>query len=307
MITINDHLGLFHDSRAIFLKIFKKLGLYRIPGEKMEHFTTFDEYPPCEMCGSEKNKDVLKAIDGCRIVECEQCGLWFTSPRINETKWVNWLKSPDTERNKILTENRIRYGVAMPKKVKLTRSGWFKRHIREYVEVLERLEKPAQAPLQDLRFHDVGCGVGYFLLACRREGIHNTSGNDLNEYAVQVMRERFNLDVHHGMLQEISLEPGSYDIVTLHAYIEHSYHPLADLRCAYDLLKKNGIIYASTFHTDSQAYEKFGGQWDMFAWNHVFHFSSRTLEEMIKKAGFRILENNMVFERPVADIIAIKD
>lgn len=55
----------------------------------------------------------------------------------------------------------------------------------------------------------------------------------------------------------------------MNAYIEHTYHPLADLKAVFRLLKEKGVIYASTFHTDSEAYKKLGSQWDMFAWNHV--------------------------------------
>jgi len=48
----------------------------------------FDEYPNCESCGAIGNKEMLRAIDGNRVVECVECGLWYTSPRIRESLWA---------------------------------------------------------------------------------------------------------------------------------------------------------------------------------------------------------------------------
>ena len=81
---INDNLGLIHDIRAIFYKIKKKLGLHIIDEEKIECPAGFNEFPSCEMCGEVKNKEVLNTLDKMRIVECNNCGLWFTNPRIDE-------------------------------------------------------------------------------------------------------------------------------------------------------------------------------------------------------------------------------
>jgi len=300
---IDDNLGLAHDIRAIFLKFLKKLGIYQIQGDRFDYFTAFDEYPTCEMCGTTRNKEVLKAIDGCRIVECEGCGLWFTSPRIEENKWIKWLYSANSERNRILTENRVQYGVAMPRNVKLTRSGWYKRHKKEYLKILGVLMRHAKKPI--VRIHDVGCGVGFFLMACREEGF-DVSGNELNQYAVRIMRERFELDVCPTVLSEVPLKSDSLDAITMNAYIEHTYHPLEDLGYAYNLLKRKGVMYVSTFHTDSITFDKLGSKWDMFEWNHVYHFSSKTLEDMIKKAGFQIVANKMKYELPISYIVGVK-
>ena len=50
----------------------------------------FDEYPACDSCGVTESTEVMRAIDGNRIVECKNCGLWFTSPRVNEKTWEAW-------------------------------------------------------------------------------------------------------------------------------------------------------------------------------------------------------------------------
>lgn len=300
---VNDKLGLAHDIRAVSLVILKKIGIYKVPKDNLEHFTTFEEYPPCEMCASQVNKEILIATDGSKIVECQNCKLWFTSPRIEEEKWIKWLRSSDSQRNKELTENRIRYGVAMPRNIKMTRSGWYARYRKKYLKILNILMKHSKKPITKL--HDVGCGVGFFLLVCREKGL-DVSGNELNQYAVKIMRERFNLNIYSTILNQVPIEAESLDAITMNAYIEHTYHPLDDLRASYKFLKKGGTIYVSTFHVDSIKYDKLYNKWDMFEWNHVYHFSSNTLEKMIKKAGFQIAENNMKYESPISYIVGKK-
>jgi len=303
---IDDNLGFFHDCRAIYLRFIRKLIGNKYTDGTLERFKAFDEEPPCAMCGGMENNEVLIAIDGCRIVECENCGLWFTSPRIKERDWEHWLQTVDNERNQILTENRIRYGMAMPRNVKLARSGWFKRLRKKYLAELREIQSYAKKTGSHNRLHDVGCGVGFFLLVCRENGF-DVSGNDLNEYAVKVMTERFGLKIFNSVLKDTPLEPESLDVLTMNAYIEHTYHPLEDLLAAHNLLKKDGLLYVSTFHVDSVTFDKTGDKWDMFAWNHVYHFSSNSLENMINKAGFSIIKNNMKYEFPISYILARKE
>lgn len=297
---IEDNLGLFHDIRAIFLKVVKRLGLYSASPDALERFTAFDEHPTCDGCGAEDSREVLIAIDGNRIVECESCGLWRTSPRIAEDKWFQWLRRGANERNKVVTENRLKYGVAMPQNIAFSRSGWGRRLEKRHKEVFSLLERFASHRL--LRIHDVGCGVGFFLAFCRAKGLR-VSGNELNEYAVRAMRERFGLEVYPCVLGEVPVERGSVDAITMNAYIEHSYHPYSDLLAASSLLKQGGLLYLSTFHTDSVEFDRLGKRWDMFTWNHVYHFSSRTLGELVKKAGFEILEDGMKYDAPVSHIV----
>jgi transcription elongation factor Elf1 len=77
----------------------------------------FTEFPPCEMCGSVESREMLKARDGNRVVACASCGLWFTSPRIPEPLWVEWLGRQDSQRNERVTENRLRHGVALDRNI----------------------------------------------------------------------------------------------------------------------------------------------------------------------------------------------
>jgi SAM-dependent methyltransferase len=150
----------------------------------------FDEYPDCESCGMSGAKFVLKAIDGNRIVECENFGL--------------------------------------------------------------------------------RCGCGYLLKAAQDMGVY-AAGNDLNRYAVDRMRELFGFDVYTGLIYDLlvrgDVKKDDFDIVYMNDYIEHSFHPKKDLKAAFEMLKKNGVAYLTTFCIDSERFDKLGEKWDMLMCN----------------------------------------
>lgn len=113
--------------------------------------------------------------------------------------------------------------------------------------MLKRIENIAEIEIS--RIHDVGCGVGFLINDLRDMG-KVVSGNDLNAYAVDVMRDSFNLDVHCCNISDLPIEYGSIDAIIAKDYIEHTWHPQHDLKCMFDLLKKNGVLHLETFHID---------------------------------------------------------
>jgi 2-polyprenyl-3-methyl-5-hydroxy-6-metoxy-1,4-benzoquinol methylase len=251
----------------------------------------FTEYPDCESCGSNLCQEVLTAMDGNRIVECSNCGIWYASPRVPEGEWRSWLTG-EAERNIQVTENRLKHGYALDRNVPHAFSFWWRRRRKLNQRKIGKLIKTLGGT-GELRLHDVGCGVGFLLKAAHDLGIQ-CSGNDLNGYAVKRMRELFNLDVHLGTLPELFesgvFEAGSYDIITMDDFIEHSYHPLRDLEAAFSMLRVGGIISVGTFCVDSDPFRRMGRNWDMLMWNHTFQFSSNSLRKLVEQAGFDVAE-----------------
>lgn len=253
-----------------------------------DHSVPFSEYPACEFCGARDVHEVLKARDGNRVVACAECGLWFTSPRVPEPLWQDWLAAQDSERNRRVTENRLQHGVALDRNVAFSFSFWWRLRQRRYrALVRELIARHGGTPRS---FFDVGCGVG-FLLQCAKDLGLDAAGNDLNGYAVSRMRDALGLDVHRCLLTELKDRPefaGRWDIVVMRDYIEHTYHPFADLRAAHALMRAGGLIYVHTFFVDSLMGRRCGADWDQHMWNHVFHFSSSSLQTMITRAGFTV-------------------
>ena len=69
-------------------------------------------------------------------------------------------------------------------------------------------------------FLDLGCGRGDFLLAMKRLGFTRVKGVDFDPESVKEAQER-GLEVHRGELEDVPLEEGSFDLITMSNYIEH--------------------------------------------------------------------------------------
>lgn len=292
--------------RALFFRVLRKIGFVDLKesmvDQNEDRFTTFDEYPNCDICGSSDLDEVMVTADGSRIVKCNSCEVMFTSPRIDERKWIEWLRK-DTERSKIFTENRLKYGVALSSNIKYVFPFWKKILDREYNKIFDRLEK--YSGKDGLRIHDVGCGVGHLLKAAESRG-YTVSGNELNQYACDVMNRRLGLKVYNETLSNVQIDDCSLDAIIMRDYIEHSYHPFMDSKKSYELLRVGGLLYVETFKTDCQTYEQLKGDWNMLFWNHSFHFESKSLCEMLKKSGFDILSVKGDYNSTLVYIYAIK-
>lgn len=296
---------IFWLSRAVFWRSMRKIGLTS-PTEtqkdqEMDHIAPFDEYPFCDMCGNKE--DVVKKLitkDGCQIVECNKCKLWFTSPRINERTWSNYLKTA-TKRSIEFTENRLKYGVPLASNVRYSHPFWRKKREQKNQDIVNKINQFSK--IRTHRIHDVGCGVGFFIDTALKNGMEVT-GNELNKYACNVMRNRFGFKVYNNIITNIDLGQSKMDAIVMDDYIEHTYHPFEDLKKAKFFLKPGGIIFIKTFHIDCRAFHKHREKWNYLFWNHVYHFSPITLNKMIEKAGFRILEMKYNYEHFLITVIA---
>ena len=137
------------------------------------------------------------------------------------------------------------------------------------------------------RLHEVGCGIGYLLQDAQKLGIR-ASGNELNGAACELMQERFKLPVEMCLFEDASVESNSLDVVIMKDYIEHTYHPYQELLKSYELLSSGGVIYLETFHLDCDDFYQQKEHWNMLFWNHTHHFSQKTLEHAVMKAGFTV-------------------
>ncbi len=293
--------------KAYFFKVLYKIGLIRekeFKDNKLDFIAEFTEYPECDYCGSVENYEVLRALDGNRVVACRECGLWRTSPRIPEEIWIAYLKK-ETERSRLFTENRLKYGVALDRNIKFSTTNYFSKLMKKEKAILDIIEKTINRPISAV--HDVGCGVGFLMMAAQKKRIKKVTGNELNGYAVKVMQKRFGLEVYNEELHNLNKIPwNKYDAVIMSEFIEHAYHPKREMKMAYNLLKESGALYISTFFIDSSTYKKLGDKWDMFCWNHTYHFSSITLKRHLRLAGFKKIVAGPLSKNVPGYLIGIK-
>jgi len=235
---------------------------------------------PCESCDLENFMFICDRGDKTRIVRCLNCGLEAVNPL------------PD---KKILSSI---YNLEMrgdPSKASKN-NPLFKRYITQHIEREKSFKKIYQNRLSLIeRFSqrkgnllDVGCGAGFFINHAKSKG-WNVSGIDLLEEYIQFAKEKLMIESAQCLsLEETRFPEQSFDVVTLWDLIEHLPHPLHELKKINHLLKNGGHLAIWTPNVKNSIVMK--ERWTGYiAYQHLYFFSLKTLEHLLKRAGFKIV------------------
>lgn len=239
------------------------------------------EEVPCPLCASPRWRLLIEAPDRCpsgpglwfAVVECQSCGLCYTNPRPSPRSLQQFYSST--------------YVPHQPLSASLNRKRW------------SRLRWPGQAPhcwpVQGQgRLLDFGCGNGRFLVQMRTRG-WQVMGVENCEAVAQQVREQLDIPVLTGSLPHPDLAAVSFDLITMWHSLEHTHQPLAVLHAAHELLDKAGQLVVAVPNIDSLPFRWFGYAWyGLDLPRHLIHFSPRTLQRMLRQAGFRVQSVRMI-------------
>ena len=137
-------------------------------------------------------------------------------------------------------------------------------------------------------------------------------GVEISEYAASYGRNHFKLDIHTGTLDNISLAPSSFDVVTSFEVVEHVDDPISFVQKSAILVKSGGYLVLMTpDHSSLIAFVahvlyrlSFGkftvpvyGIYDI---EHIVYFTPKTLRKLVEPFGFKevkILKESLDLER----------
>jgi 2-polyprenyl-3-methyl-5-hydroxy-6-metoxy-1,4-benzoquinol methylase len=136
---------------------------------------------------------------------------------------------------------------------------------------------------------DIGCGMGYFLLACREAG-YDVSGIDISEDSAGYVRNELKIPVRTGTIEEIDLPEGTIDVVTMWHFLEHAPNPGIYLEKARRWLKEDGLILVDVPNYESTDARRTWENWK--GWQlpfHLYHFTPDTITALLARHGFRVI------------------
>jgi ArsR family transcriptional regulator len=144
-----------------------------------------------------------------------------------------------------------------------------------------------------IRIADLGAGEGLIsqLLARRAEQVTCVDNSPkMVEFARELAKKNgfSNLDYQLGDIEEVPLRDKSVDLALLSQALHHAQHPEAAVQEAFRILKPGGelIIIDLLEHQFEKARELYADIW--------LGFSENTLYQLLKNAGFRKIEVNLV-------------
>jgi SAM-dependent methyltransferase len=214
----------------------------------------------CPWCHSQST-EYLFSESGFPYVQCRNCTLIYLQKRVREENL-----------EMVYTDS---YHVAAD-------GAWVRRTAEKRLNLFGKL--PPRA-----RIHEDGAGTGAFVAVCRSRGFECT-GNDLGIGSIQIANEMFGVDLVHGPVEAVGLEPRSIDAFACFNLLSHVYCPWEYLANISKLLAPTGVLLLRTGDRSGHFRNLRWGNWS--APEHVFHYTDSVLKGMASAA-------NLIIERTI--------
>lgn len=251
---------------------------YKKGGMQREVYTKSDvKYVCCPLCDTSQHKEIYKERGALGIVRCSNCSLLYVNPKLKDPEKIYW-----GDADKYFNEARLIF------------EGKAKHHRDpNYLADLKVIYKYKTSG----NFLDVGTNMGFFLRNAWDWG-WNLYGVEPSPSLSEMARKYFNLNVKTAFLQEAGFTDSFFDIVTMTDVFEHLSEPGEVLAEVHRILKSDGILFIKVpnglFNLFKFYISKIMGRlkdFDLFdSYEHVVHYSQKTLQLMLKKYGFKVIK-----------------
>jgi SAM-dependent methyltransferase len=220
---------------------------------------------PCNLCGGE-DVSVLSNISRSgkplRTVICKACGLAWSDPR------------PHDARQFYEEEYRVAY--------KRTYAPKPKHVLRAGNVALSRYAKIAQLLSGSKAILDVGTGGGEFAYLLQSLG-HTVNGVEPNRGYADYSIKEYGLTVQVGFVQDSTLPPEAFDVITIWHVLEHTENPGAVLAQLHSGLKPDGILVVEVPNVEATCQSPKS----TFHEAHLYTFGVATLRGLAEKSGLQ--------------------
>jgi len=208
------------------------------------------------------------------LVQCRNCGLVYINPRPSK-EFIGYYYQDYQEERSFNLMKKLRGCEGIGKFL-----------VRDRLRYLEKTFKLNSST----KILDVGCGLGSFLALLREKKGCQIYGVEFDQLACQYLEEVEGLHMMHGELVDSQFEDNFFDVITLFAYLEHSFNPIQDLKEVHRILKPGGIISINVPNFDSWMQKLFKESWfNQGAPQHLYSFNGSSLQMVLDRAGFQPL------------------
>jgi 2-polyprenyl-3-methyl-5-hydroxy-6-metoxy-1,4-benzoquinol methylase len=225
---------------------------------------------PCPLCGSERATVLFPAgvAQVNRVVECDDCGFMYASPRhesadvvlIQEDEDFDW-RDRDPQ---MFEKEQVQLG-----DTKDTRA------------LLDQLHPNRGKVIE------IGSSFGFQLEQFRNAG-WEVEGIEPNHNSARYAQEVLSIPTKTTILEEAGVAEESADVVMMLHVIEHIPDPVGTLREIFRVLKPGGHLVLETPRYDTLMFRLFGKRERSVSCDgHILFFTSESLEQAYAKAGFR--------------------
>lgn len=235
----------------------------------------------CPLCQASS----IRVLDSANVCECKKCGFVFNNPRPTVNALIAFYSQP-SKYDSWLAEEHARDAL------------WIRR-----LKQLIPLAKSGS-------LLDVGAGIGQFL-AIARPHFTEVCGTEVSESAIQIAREKYDIKLLSGEIQEVDFGSKKFDNITIFHVLEHVPNPRAVIEKCASLLTDGGVLAVAvpndlytlrgrrlfnTFLTRWFGYSSGVGLPKIvldgsLAEIHLSHFTPSVLQRLFERCGFTVIAN----------------
>jgi SAM-dependent methyltransferase len=226
----------------------------------------------CLVCGSARSRLFRKVrnmdpktegpFPWIAVSICKDCGLIYQNPCLSQV-----------EMEAYYSENEDKVTAAASDQVTEAEN-------KSRLDGLLAIRKPPATLLE------VGCSDGTFIDLARRAGF-KVSGMDPSKENCRKARLRHpEISVKQFFLKDYP-QGETFDVVCHFFVLEHTFEPPVFLEQCRRLLKPGGLLYFEIPNVDSFVKLPFAN--NLFIYQHISHFSPKTVRSLLERNGFRLL------------------
>jgi 2-polyprenyl-3-methyl-5-hydroxy-6-metoxy-1,4-benzoquinol methylase len=226
----------------------------------------------CALCGESRTKSVFPdALPW--VVECTRCGLRRADPQPTDAELSAIYDEHYYEQFGFVEgEHTADQGLARTKRA-------------TYTSLLSSA-RPHFGLTQGKRLLDVGCGLGFSLLAAKDAGFDAVG---LDPLAPADPKARPGRTILRGSIETFHAQTDPFDVVSMVDVIEHVRDPVATFRAVDRLLVPRGLLVCATNDCSSRGAQMLGARWVHYHRAHLFFFTADTLAKTAEAAGLEVL------------------
>jgi len=226
----------------------------------------------CILCQTIEREFLIEK-DDWKVYRCPVCGLGFLDPRPSENEIENLYRSE-------YFSQRYDQGIDPSSKQYQKRLS-AEQHRTKFIKSVKRSGN----------LLDIGCGYGYFLDACRRQG-YQVQGLDVSDWAARYAIDILGISITIGKIGDIALPSASLDIITMWHFLEHAPDPHTALQKAKSWLKPDGILVIDVPNYEGTDAQKNWRDWDDWSLPyHYWHFTFSSLTRLLSQHGFKVIKH----------------
>lgn len=148
-------------------------------------------------------------------------------------------------------------------------------------------------PRGNAKLLDYGCGNGSFLIKMKALG-WDVTGLDSSAKAIAVANAE-GIKAFKGGFDHPEIASLKFDCITMRQVLEHLHNPVATLMNARKHLATKGKISISVPNIESLPFHWFKEDWLGIDFpRHLLFFNPTSLRNMVRKAGFKVLEMHQI-------------